>query len=78
MAVQVELLKQEPAILIATPGRLLDLVDDEECNLSMGKPPIHVYEGQRLCQHHGVVMVQKQCMGYFVAHDETQLCFHSF
>lgn len=34
--VQIDLLKQQPAILVATPGRLLDLVDDEDCNLSLG------------------------------------------
>ena len=34
--VQIDLLKQQPAILVATPGRLLDLIDDEDCNLSLG------------------------------------------
>ena len=36
-ALQVTLLKQQPSILIATPGRLLDLVDDEDCDLTLGK-----------------------------------------
>lgn len=53
------MLKQEPTILIATPGRLLDLIDDEECDLSLGKVHIHVDEGQLLRQHHVIVMVQK-------------------
>lgn len=38
IALQVNLLQQEPAILTATPGRLLDLIDDEECNLSLWPP----------------------------------------
>ena len=33
---QVDLLKQQPSILIATPGRLLDLVDDQDCDLTLG------------------------------------------
>ena len=29
--------QQQPHLLVATPGRLLDLVDDEDCPLSLGR-----------------------------------------
>ncbi len=36
---QIEALRQQqPHLLVATPGRLLDLIDDEECPLSLGAP----------------------------------------
>lgn len=34
---QIESLQQQqPHLLVATPGRLLDLIDDEQCPLSLG------------------------------------------
>ena len=37
LCVQVEALGKHPHIVVATPGRLLDLVDDEEAPLTLGE-----------------------------------------
>lgn len=35
--IQIDMFNQQPPqLLVATPGRLLDLIDDEDCPLSLG------------------------------------------
>lgn len=34
---QIDALKQQPQLVVATPGRLLDLIDDDECFLTLGR-----------------------------------------
>ena len=34
---QVDALKQRPQLVVATPGRLLDLIDDDDCSLTLGR-----------------------------------------
>ena len=53
---QVATLKQQqPVLLVATPGRLLDLIDDEECPLSLGKLPDAICAG-----HHARFLGQSE------------------
>ena len=67
---QVDLLKQQPSILIATPGRLLDLVDDQDCDLTLGAHsfPDAMYPVESL----------SWLLPPLLAYDDTQLRFHSF
>ena len=30
-------MKQQPQLIVATPGRLLDLIDDDDCPLTLGR-----------------------------------------
>lgn len=34
---QIDAIKQRPQLVVATPGRLLDLIDDDDCPLTLGK-----------------------------------------
>ena len=35
---QIDAMKLQPQLLVATPGRLLDLIDNDECPLTLGRP----------------------------------------
>ena len=41
---QIEAMKQQPPqLLVATPGRLLDLIDDDECPLTLGRSSVQAF-----------------------------------
>ena len=39
---QIDAMKQQPQLVVATPGRLLDLIDDDECPLTLGRQSAQV------------------------------------
>ena len=44
LCLQIDALKQHPQLVVATPGRLLDLIDDDECFLTLGKQLSQVFD----------------------------------